>query len=430
MFARLGLLSFGGPAAQIALMHRLLVEERGWLDEKRFLEALGFCTLLPGPEAMQLATYAGWRLHGTRGGLVAGLLFVAPGALLVLLLAALYATLGETPLVATLFFGIKAAVLIVVVQAFVRIASRALLSTRHRLIAACAFVALFFLSLPYPLVVLAAALAGWTAAESPAAPGPAAPGPPAPDPLAPGLAVTGPAARSGWGPLASTARTALTWLAVWWLPVLALALLPGTDLLLELARFFSMLAVVTFGGAYAVLAYLAQDVVARFGWLSAEEIMDALALAETTPGPLILVTEFVGFLAAFGDGGLVAGLAGAAVTLWVTFVPCFLWIFAGAPWLDRLSAQPRLRGALASITAAVVGVMLNLSLWFALHALFGSVERERLGPLTLWTPEWSTLDGRLVLLSALCAVLTFRHRWGVPALLGFAAVAGALLRAL
>jgi len=412
-------LSFGGPAAQIALMHRMLVEERGWLAEKRFMEALSFCMLLPGPEAMQLATYAGWRLHGTRGGIVAGLLFVVPGALVVLALAALYATLGETPLVATLFFGIKAAVLVIVLQALARVASRALATGVHRLVAAFAFVALFFLALPYPLLVAVAALVGVL--------GPATVGETT-DAGGPGTSAE-PFSRTTAVRPAATVRTVATWLAIWWLPILALDLLVPVPILAELARFFSTLAVVTFGGAYAVLAYLAQDVVTGFGWVTATEVMDALALAETTPGPLILVTEFVGFLAAFRVGGLGLGLAGAAVTLWVTFVPCFLWIFAGAPYLERLSAAPRLRGALASITAAVVGVMLNLSLWFALHALFGSVETARLGPLTLWVPELATLDPRLALLSVVCAVLTFRYRWGVVGLIGFAAVAGALLRA-
>ena len=413
LWARLGLLSFGGPAAQIALMHRMLVEERGWLDERRFLRALSFCMLLPGPEAMQLATYAGWRLHGVVGGLVAGLLFVLPGAAIVLTLAILYATLGETALVETLFFGVRAAVLVIVVQALSRVASRALITTAHRLVAAFAFVALFLLGLPYPFVILAAALAGWFAREAEEDEG---------------IDVSATAGRAENVSLAATARTAGVWLAVWWLPVLALDALTVQPILGELARFFSTLAVVTFGGAYAVLAYLAQDIVTRLGWLTSTEVLDALALAETTPGPLILVTEFVGFLAAFRAGGLWSGLLGALVTLWVTFVPCFLWIFVGAPYLDWLSSRPRLRGALAAITAAVVGVMLNLSLWFALHVLFAEVTPERFGPLTLWMPAGSTLDWRLLGLTLVCAVLTFRFRVGVVALLGFAAVAGAVLR--
>jgi len=420
VWARIGLLSFGGPAAQIALMHRFLVEEKGWLDERRFLSALSFCMLLPGPEAMQLATYAGWRLHGVRGGLVAGLLFVLPGATVVLALAVLYATLGGTGLVETLFFGVRAAVLVIVVQALARVAGRALKSTRHRLLAASAFVALFFLALPYPLVVLAAALVGFSARG----PAPGAP------PVAGMPENRVDASASAPGSIRSTLVTIATWLAVWWLPILALDLLVAADILGELARFFSTLAVVTFGGAYAVLAYLAQDIVARFGWLTSTEVLDALALAETTPGPLILVTEFVGFLAAFRAGGLGLGLLGAVVTLWVTFVPCFLWIFAGAPWLDELTARPRLRGALDAITAAVVGVMLNLSVWFALHVMFERVDAVRAGPFVLWTPERATLDGRALLITTVCAVLVFRFEWGVTRLLAFATVAGVALLAL
>ena len=436
VWARLGLLSFGGPAAQIALMHRMLVEERGWLDEKRFLGALSFCMLLPGPEAMQLATYAGWRLHGVVGGLIAGLLFVLPGALIVLALAIAYATLGDTALIETLFFGVRAAVLVIVVQALMRVAGRALVTTAHRLVAVFAFVALFFLALPYPLVILVAAAVGWFARDDGDEPAKAATvGTPTTATGAGRVVTTGDGARVASGatmspaavPLADTARTVGLWLAVWWLPVFALDALTPQPIIGELARFFSTLAVVTFGGAYAVLAYLAQDIVTRFGWLTSTEVLDALALAETTPGPLILVTEFVGFLAAYRAGGIWTGLLGALVTLWVTFVPCFLWIFAGAPYLDWLSSRPRLRGALAAITAAVVGVMLNLSLWFALHVLFAEVALERLGPLTLWTPTWSTLDWRLLGLTLACAVLTFRFRVGVVPLLGFAAVAGAVL---
>ena len=424
VWARIGVLSFGGPAAQIALMHRYLVEEKGWLDERRFLSALSFCMLLPGPEAMQLATYAGWRLHGVRGGLVAGLLFVVPGACVVLALAVLYATLGGTGLVETLFFGARAAVLVIVVQALTRVAGRALTTTAHRALAAFAFVSLFFLALPYPLVILVAALVGFAMRDGDTGTRQASTGVP--------TAHRSSAERTPVDvrtpvPVATTLTTIALWLAVWWLPILALDAITSHDILGELARFFSTLAVVTFGGAYAVLAYLAQDIVTNYGWLTSEEVLDALALAETTPGPLILVTEFVGFLAAFRAGGIGLGLMGAAVTLWVTFVPCFLWIFAGAPYLDALSARPRLRGALDAITAAVVGVMLNLSLWFALHVLFATVAPVRAGPLTLWTPAWSTLDWRAAALATVCAVLVFRFHWNVMRLLAFATVAGVAL---
>ena len=420
VWAALGLLSFGGPAAQTALMHRMLVVDRGWLDERRFLSALGFCMLLPGPEAMQLATYAGWRLHGVVGGIVAGAWFVLPGAAIMLALGALYAYASDLALVSALFVGIKAAVLVIVVQALVRVAGRALTRTDHRVLAALAFVALFFLDAPYPLVVLLAAAYGALMPGADAA-GTATPG------AVPGAVAT-PAS------LAGTLRTVATWLVLWWLPIGALALLTGPGdpaaVLVDVGAFFSKLAVLSFGGAYAVLAWMAQEAVEGFGWLTAGEMMDGLGLAETTPGPLILVTEFVGFLAAFREGGPLLGIAGAAVTLWVTFVPCFLWIFAGAPWLDAISARPRLRGALAGITAAVVGVIANLSLWFALHVLFGAVEERRAGPVRLWVPDVSSVDWIAVGLAALAAVLTFGAKRSVPMTLAATAVAGLAVTAL
>ena len=415
VWAALGLLSFGGPAAQTALMHRMLVAERGWLDERRFLSALGFCMLLPGPEAMQLATYAGWRLHGVVGGIVAGAWFVLPGAAIMLALGALYAYASDLALVSALFVGIKAAVLVIVVQALVRVAGRALTRTDHRVLAALAFAALFFLDAPYPLVVLLAAAYGA---------------------LVPGADAAGaatPAPNATPASLADTFRTVATWLLLWWLPIGALALLTGPGdpaaVLVDVGTFFSKLAVLSFGGAYAVLAWMAQEAVEGFGWLSAGEMMDGLGLAETTPGPLILVTEFVGFLAAFREGGLLLGIAGAAVTLWATFVPCFLWIFAGAPWLDAISARPRLRGALAGITAAVVGVIANLSLWFALHVLFGAVDERHAGPVRLWVPDASSVDWIAVGLAALAAVLIFGAKRSVPVTLAATAVAGLVMAA-
>ncbi len=399
VFLRIGLLSFGGPAVQISLMHRMLVEEKRWLTERVYLNALSFCMLLPGPEAMQLATYAGWRLHGLRGGLVAGLLFVGPGALVMLALAAVYAFWGATTLIGSLFLGVKAAVLIIVVEALLRVAKRALKGWEHWVIAGLAFVGIFFLALPYPLIVLLAALWGFFR----------------------GGGEAGAAAVSA-RPL-RTAGTVAVWLVVWWAPVLALDL-AGLPILGEIGAFFSKLAVVTFGGAYAVLAYMAQDVVHAHGWLTAGEMMDGLGLAETTPGPLILVTEFVGFIAAFREGGFWLGVAGALVTLWVTFVPCFLWIFAGAPYIEWISGQPRLAGALSAITAAVVGVILNLSLWFGLNVLFTDVTVRLVWPLVLWTPDLATLDWRVALLAALSAVLLLRLHLGVAKVLAVAAALG------
>ncbi len=406
LWLRIGLLSFGGPAAQIALMHREIVDRKGWLSEQQYLNALSFCMLLPGPEAMQLATYAGWRLHGTLGGLIAGLLFVLPGAAVILALALVYALFGDVPLVNALFLGVKAAVVVIVIEALLRVAKRALHSFEHWVVAAFAFVGIFFLALPFPLIILAAAIFGFLQA---------------------GANRTDPLETHARVPLARSISTALTWLVVWGAPLAALLLFDQHGLLLEIGIFFSKLAVVTFGGAYAVLAYLGQDVVTEHGWLTAGEMMDGLGLAETTPGPLILVNQFVGFLAAHRDSGIGYGLLGAAVTLWTTFAPCFLWIFVGAPYIDWIGAQSRLRGALTAITAAVVGVILNLSIWFALHVFFGSVEMREYGPLVLWQPQPESLDWRVILLSLVCALLLLRLHWSVSRVLLLASAGGLLL---
>ncbi|MEM9523310.1 MAG: chromate efflux transporter [Pseudomonadota bacterium] len=412
VWARIGLLSFGGPAAQISLMHRELVEKRKWLNEEGYLNALSFCMLLPGPEAMQLATYAGWRLHGTLGGLLAGLLFVLPGAGVILLLAGLYAWFGDVPLVEALFLGIKAAVLVIVLEALVKVARRALTAPVYGVIALLAFVALFLFDAPFPFVILVAGLTGAFLTAPSVASQPAA----SPTPSALG-----------------TLQTAALWLAIWWLPLFALDLLLPGHVLGEIGRFFSVLATVTFGGAYAVLAYMAQEAVAGFGWLTAEEMADALGLAETTPGPLILVTEFVGFLAAARAGGGLSpwmGVAGAAVTLWVTFAPCFLWIFVGAPYIERLRAMPRLHGALKAITATVVGVILNLALWFALQVAFEDLSRPEIGPMRPWVPALDTLNWRVPILAGISAILLVHWRRSVLETLVVCAAAGLALSAL
>lgn len=408
VWLRIGLLSFGGPAAQIALMHREIVDKNQWLTEKQFLNALSFCMLLPGPEAMQLATYAGWRLHGTSGGLVAGLLFVLPGAMVILALAAIYAIFGDVSLVNALFLGVKAAVIVIVIEALLKVARRALHLPEHWLIAALAFIGIFFLDLPFPLIIVVAGLIGFVRAGAQKAD-----------------ETPGNVNVSVFGSLS----TAATWLAIWWLPLLAIAAFDSDSLLLKLGIFFSKLAVVTFGGAYAVLAYLGQDVVNQFGWLSAGEMMDGLGLAETTPGPLILVNEFVGFLAAFRDGGIGYGVLGAMVTLWATFVPCFLWIFVGAPYIDWIGSQSRLKGALTAITAAVVGVILNLSIWFALHVFFEQVTMQNYGPLVVWQPELSSLNWQVVVLSLICAILMFRFHWGISRVLILSSLTGVALAA-
>ncbi|MBT2131432.1 chromate efflux transporter [Aliiroseovarius lamellibrachiae] len=384
-FLRIGVLSFGGPAAQIALMHRVLVDERNWLTEKQYLDALSFCMLLPGPEAMQLATYSGWRLRGVPGGILAGLLFVIPGALVIFALAALYVAYGALPLVDTLFLGVKAAVLVIVLEALLKVSKRALKGPYYWVIAVLAFIGIFFLALPFPLIVIAAATIGALFARG--AKGDALP------------------VRRPWS---QTVLVSVVGLAVWLIPLAALDVLAGQTILPQIGAFFSKLAVVSFGGAYAVLAYMAQDVVTAFGWLTADEMLDSLGLAETTPGPLILVTQFVGFVAGFRDGGYLMATGAALVTLWVTFVPCFLWIFAGAPYIEWIADQPRLRGALTAITAAVVGVIGNLSIWFGLNVLFDEVTRVTTGIWTLWVPDLTTLDWRAAGLTLFCTLLILR----------------------
>ena len=407
-FLRIGVLSFGGPAAQISLMHRVLVDEKRWLSEKAYLNALGFCMLLPGPEAMQLATYAGWRLRGVLGGLLAGGLFVGPGALLIPGLAAFYAALGNLPAVAALFLGVKAAVLVIVIEALLRVSKRALTAVEHWTTAAFAFVGIFLFAIPFPLIVLVAGVFGFLSASRRSEP-----------PVdAPRTAISVPVS------VRTTVTTLGFWLALWWAPVVLIDQFSGLAILTEIGVFFSKLAVVTFGGAYAVLAYMAQQVVSDFAWLTAGEMMDGLGLAETTPGPLILVTEFVGFLAGYRSGGVWLGVGAALVTLWVTFVPCFLWIFVGAPYIDRIAAQPRLSGALSAITAAVVGVILNLSIWFALHVTFATVERHEIGPVQLWLPDPASVDLSVIALAAVSGFLLLKLHWGVGRVLLVAATLG------
>jgi chromate transporter len=404
---KIGCIGFGGPAGQIALMHRILVDEKKWIEESRFLHALNFCVLLPGPEAQKLATYAGWLLHGVRGGLAAGILFVMPGALVMLGLSVLYAMGRGIPAVEGALFGIKAAVLVIVVEALLRIGKRSLKTRLLVGIAAAAFVGIFFLDLPFPLIVLAAGLFGFFTTR-------------APD----GVATPPMPGRWRQFLLAS-----LVGLALWWVPVLLLSTSP---VFRDLGLFFSKLAVVSFGGAYALLAYMAQQAVDTYHWMSAPEMVDGLGLAETTPGPLILVTQFVGFLAAYRDPAplspLAAGVLGAALTTWVTFVPPMTFIFAGAPFVEQLRANQRLSGALAAITAAVVGVILNLTVWFALHVLFGVVQEARAGPLRWYAFEPRALDLKVAALALLAAVLAFALKRGLVELVLVMAALGIAVR--
>ena len=394
-WCKIGLLSFGGPAAQIALMHREIVENKKWLSEDQFLNALNFCMLLPGPEAMQLATYSGWRINGTLGGLIAGLLFVLPGAFLITLLAVIYAFFGDVPLINSLFLGVKATVVVIVIQALLKVSKKALKTHYHTSIAVTAFISIFFFNLPYPFIIFVSAFFGYL--------------------MLPNKINVKQVQQSH--PLTKTLKTILAWLVVWWIPILLVYLISDQKILTEITIFFSKLAVVTFGGAYAVLSYMAQDVVITKDWLTAGQMMDGLGLAETTPGPLILVTEFVGFLAAFQEGGIKLALIAGFLTLWVTFIPCFLWIFAGAPYIDWISSQPRLHGALSAITAAVVGVILNLSIWFMLHVFFEKISDVQFGPINLLWPNFSYINVPAIFLTSISIWLIIRLKWNIALVL-------------
>jgi chromate transporter len=436
LWAYIGCVNFGGPAGQIAMMHKLLVDEKRWIGDARFFHALNYCMLLPGPEAQQLATYIGWLMHGQKGGLAAGLLFIVPGALVMLTLSILYVNYADLAVVDAIFYGVKAAVLAIVIEAILRIGKRAFTGAAMIWIAAGAFASLFFFAVPFPVVVLGAALIGFIGAQI------------APAQFRAANQAAGHTANAGAidaafarGELAhtkpNTRRTFVTvalWLAIWLLPVAALfATLGETSVFTKLAVFFSQMSVVTFGGAYAVLAYVAQEAVQTYNWLTAPEMLEGLALAETTPGPLILVLQHVGFLAGARHAGLdplTGGILGALIALWVTFTPSFLWIFAGAPYAERVRDNKSLSAALAAITAAVVGVILNLAIWFALHVLFAKVDAFTFGPLTLTIPEPSSVDWIAVALAAIASLALLRFKLPILALLGLSAALGVTARTL
>lgn len=420
VFARIGVLSFGGPAGQIGMMHRSLVEEKRWISEERFLHALNYCMLLPGPEAQQLATYIGWLLGGIRGGIIAGLLFILPGLFVMIGLSAAYALWQETAWLDGLFFGLKAAVLVIVVEAVIRLGRKTLKTGFLRVIAALAFVALFFFGLPFPLVVLGAGLAGFIAAKM------------GDTPNLPLAQTTDLPKKSR--PLRAIASL-LLWIAVWQAPLFLLWALHAPESLAAMFSFFSRMALVTFGGAYAVLAYVAQVAVEDYGWLRPGEMVDGLALAETTPGPLVLVLSFVGFLVGFreasGLGVIAGGALGAVLVAWATFVPSFIFIFAGAPFIERLRGNAVMSAALSAITAAVVGVILNLALWFGLHVLFTEVIKLPIVPslgFTASMPVLSSIDPAAVALFFVSALLLFRFKLGLVPVLCFCAIAGLALR--
>jgi chromate transporter len=411
VWLKIGCLGFGGPAGQIALMHRILVDEKKWVEEERYLHALNFCMLLPGPEAQKLATYVGWLLHGVRGGLAAGILFVLPGAAVMLAVSLLYVLGSGIPAVDGALFGIKAAVLVIVVEALLRIGRRALKSQLLVGIAAAAFIGIFFLDLPFPLIVAFAAAIGYANTQRHAA-------------------VATPAPPGRWSAFGGALSIGML---LWCTPIVLAWLFLGQDhVMLTIGAFFSKLAVVSFGGAYALLAYMAQQAVEAHHWMSAPEMVDGLGLAETLPGPLIKVTQFVGFLAAYRNPApfspITAGALGAALTTWVTFVPPMMLIFAGAPFVESLRANRRLSGALAAVTAAVVGVILNLTIWFALHVLFARVAEIRYGVLRAYVPELATLDWKAAMLALIAAALMLRLHRGLVETVAVMAALGILLR--
>ncbi len=432
VWIRVAILSFGGPAGQIAVMHRILVEEKNWISEARFLHALNYCMLLPGPEAQQLATYIGWLLHRTVGGIVAGGLFILPGIFAIMGLSYIYAAYGNVGFVEALFFGLKAAVLAIVIQAVVRVGRRALRNPVMIGLAAIAFIAIFFFAAPFPVIVIAAAAVGFAGARlgrSEFAPiehggkssaaidsmlGEAVPDHIRPNP-------------------AKTLKIGAVWLALWLVPVFALLIgLGPNDVFSQIAIFFSKMALVTFGGAYAVLAYVAQQAAEYYHWVLPREMLDGLGMAETTPGPLIMVVQFVGFMAALRESSglspILAGTLGGLLATWVTFTPCFLWIFVGAPYIEALRGNKALAGALSAITAAVVGVILNLSMWFALHTLFRQTVAIQSFGLAFDAPVLRSVDLPALALSAAAAIAIFRFNAGMLVVLAASCITGILLR--
>jgi chromate transporter len=433
VWLRVALLSFGGPAGQIAVMHRILVEEKNWISESRFLHALNYCMLLPGPEAQQLATYIGWLLHRTKGGIMAGGLFILPGIIAIMGLSYIYAAFGNVGYVEALFFGLKAAVLAIVIQAVVRVGKRALRNRIMIALAAAAFVAIFFFNVPFPVIIISAGLIGYAGAKSGRSEFAA---------LEHGGGKDTAAVDSMLGEempdhvrpsVPRALKVGAFWLAMWLVPVAALLIAFGLgNVFSQIALFFSKMAMVTFGGAYAVLAYVAQQAVEHYHWVNPREMLDGLGMAETTPGPLIMVLQFVGFMAAYRDPGslspMLAGTLGGLLATWVTFTPCFLWIFLGAPFIETLRGNNALAGALTAITAAVVGVILNLSIWFALHTVFRATSKVASYGLSFDMPVVSSVDIAALVLAIAAATAIFRFNLGMLTVLGGSCVAGVLLR--
>jgi chromate transporter len=433
VWLRVALLSFGGPAGQIAVMHRILVEEKNWISESRFLHALNYCMLLPGPEAQQLATYIGWLLHRTAGGIMAGCLFILPGVICIMALSYIYAAFGNVGFIEALFFGLKAAVLAIVIQAVVRVGKRALRNRIMIAFAAIAFIAIFFFNVPFPIIIITAGVIGYVGAKSErpefaavehgggknAAAVDSMLGDELPDHVRPSVP--------------RALRVSAIWLLLWLVPVGALLTAYGqANVFSQIALFFSKMAMVTFGGAYAVLAYVAQQAVEHYHWVQPREMLDGLGMAETTPGPLIMVLQFVGFMAAYRDPGalspMLAATLGGLLATWVTFTPCFLWIFLGAPFVEALRGNKGLAGALTAITAAVVGVILNLSIWFALHTVFRETLPVRSFGLSFDMPVISSVDIPALILAIAAATAIFRFNMGMLTVLAGCCAVGVLLR--
>jgi chromate transporter len=431
VWLKVALYSFGGPAGQIAVMHKYIVEEKKWLGENRFLHALNYCMLLPGPEAQQLATYIGWLMHKTRGGIMAGGLFVLPGFLSILILSVLYALWKDLTFVQGIFYGIKPAVLAVVVGAVIKIGKRALKNEVMVGIAVLAFIAIFFFKISFPYIVITAGLLGYfggriweekfyvikghadkTGSEE-------------------GLIDS--SIQSEKPNLSKILRVALFWLALWWLPVAGLLLWLGSEnVFTQEALFFSQSAIVTFGGAYSVLAYISQKAVETYAWVQPGEMLDGLGMAETTPGPLIQVVQFVGFMGAFRNAGtldpILAGVLASVLVTWVTYLPSFLFIFTGAPYIEYLRGNKSLSTALSGITAAVVGVILNLGIWFSLHTLFGKVDEVLAGPLHLPLPVWNTVEWGAVFITLAALFFSFRLKWDMLRTIGVCIVLGLIFK--
>lgn len=439
-WARVATMSFGGPAGQIAVMHRIIVDEKKWISEERFLYALNYCMLLPGPEAQQLATYLGWLMHRTVGGLMAGILFILPGFASILALSVLYACYQDTGMVQALFFGLKPAIIAIVMQAVFRVGKRVLKNGTMVAIAAIGFLSIFLLDVPYPLLILSMGLLGWIGASYAPdrfdilkghGPYPAAMSGASSDVVSSGAVSNGSAAAFLPGTFLRSVRIGIVCLSLWFGPLIAIWLLLGDgSVFFQEGVFFSKAAVVTFGGAYSVLAYIAQQAVDKFGWLQPREMLDGLGMAETTPGPLIMVVQFVGFMGAYRNPGpfspMMAGILGSLLTTWVTFVPCFFWIFLGAPYIERLRDNKRLRAALSAITATVVGVILNLAIWFSLHTLFGEVITQRFFGLQMQLPRLATIDGAACAIALLACLLTFYGKKGMVLTLSISTVVGAI----